>query len=104
MKNTLRTAGYVVGAGLLCAFALLALRGPQGVTALNEKRRDIQQLQVKNSDLQRDNQHKRERIERLRSSQAEQEMEIRERLKLVRPNETQFILPDAPKSTSPAVQ
>jgi hypothetical protein len=46
--------------------------------------------------MARENQRRRERIRRLEESRSEQEMEIRKQLKLQRPGETTFILPDAP--------
>jgi cell division protein FtsB len=82
---------------VLGVVALIALRGPQGFHTLAEKRSEIRQLQEQNADLSREIERKKNRIQRLRNSQAEQELEIRERLKLMRPGETQFILPDRPK-------
>ena len=76
------------------AYALVAFRGPNGVPALMEKRRQITVLQEQNATLAADNQRKRERIEKLDKDRAVQELEIRKRLKLLRPGETQFILPD----------
>jgi cell division protein FtsB len=75
------------------------LRGPQGIEALLEKRREIRQLQEQNAGMVRENKRRRERITRLEESRSEQEMEIRKQLKLVRPGETTFILPDAPKDS-----
>jgi cell division protein FtsB len=83
---------------MIAVCALIALRGPQGVPALMEKRKEIRLLQEQNADLQKDNERKRERIVRLNYSQAEQELEIRNRLKLLRKGETSFILPDQPKA------
>lgn len=67
-----------------------------------EKYREIRTLEAQNAAAVVENQRRRERIERLRSNTSEQEMEIRKQLKLLRPGETTFILPDAPKSSSPA--
>jgi len=83
------------------AYGWIALRGPQGIQALIEKRREIRELQEQNASMARENERRRERIKRLESSTSEQEMEIRKQLKLLRPGETTFILPDAPKSTPP---
>ena len=41
--------------------------------------------------------YKKERIERLKNDPKEQELEIRRRLKLLRPGETSFILPEGQK-------
>jgi len=83
------------------AYAWIAVRGPQGLQALLEKRREIQQLQEQNAALTREIEHRRDRIRRLEESTSEQEMEIRKQLKLLRPGETTFILPDAPKEADP---
>jgi cell division protein FtsB len=92
----------LIGCAVLVAYAATALRGPQGVQALIEKYREIRGLEARNAAAVAENQRRRERIERLRSNASEQEMEIRKQLKLLRPGETTFILPDAPKSSAPA--
>lgn len=78
----------------LGAYATLMLRGPQGLSALSEKHRQIQSIEEQNADLQRDIESKKARIDRLKHDSAAQELEIRKRLKLQRPGETQFVLPD----------
>ena len=50
-----------------------------------------------NEDPAAEIERRRERIERLSHNSTEQEMEIRKQLKLLRPGETTFLLPDAPK-------
>jgi cell division protein FtsB len=94
MNLLLRKAGVLVICAAAFAYALVAFRGPNGVPALMEKRRQITVLQEQNATLAADNQRKRERIEKLDKDRAVQELEIRKRLKLLRPGETQFILPD----------
>ena len=94
MKPWLRTASYLVALALLGAYGVVALRGPQGVRALLTKQQEIRLLQEQNANLVREIEYKRKRIERLRNSPSEQEMEIRRQLKLLRPGETQFIIPD----------
>jgi hypothetical protein len=64
---------------------------------LLEKRQEIRLWQERNAALDRDNQLRRERLRRLEESPSEQELEIRKQLKLLRPGETTFILPEAPK-------
>ena len=46
------------------------------------------------------NDSRRDRIKKLESSPSEQELEIRKKLKLLRPGETSFILPEQPKQPS----
>jgi cell division protein FtsB len=102
MKSLLSRSGFVVLFAIIGALAAVVLRGPNGIPALVEKRKEIQTLQEMNASLAADNERKRTRIERLKHSRAEQELEIRERLKLLRPGETQLILPEQPKTETPA--
>ena len=98
MKNAVRRTVFLLVAGLIGVYGYLALRGPQGIPALREKWREIRTLQEDNANLQRDNQYRRERIKKLEENPSAQELEIRKKLKLVRPGETSFILPDQPKA------
>lgn len=77
---------------LAVVYAFFTLRGPRGVPAWLEKRQEIRTLETGNSELARENRLKRDRIEKLLSSEADQELEIRKRLKLVKPNEKVYIL------------
>lgn len=100
MHRIKRGAGriaYLVGFALIGAYALIALKGPQGIPALLAKHREIRQLEEQNAAMAHENQLRRERIERLKNSPSEQDMVIRKQLKLQKQGETTFILPDAPK-------
>ena len=101
MGTWFRRFGIVAALATVGAYAFIALRGPQGMPALMEKRRHIQELEEQNANLEREIQRKRERIERLKNSPSEQEMEIRKQLKLLRPGETSFILPPDAKQAHP---
>lgn len=101
-QRSVRRLGYIIALGLVAAYGWVALRGPQGVPALLEKHREIRELQDQNAATARENEKRREHIRRLKESQSEQDMEIRRQLKLVRPGETTFILPDQPKEKAPA--
>ncbi|MCX6620068.1 MAG: septum formation initiator family protein [Acidobacteria bacterium] len=97
-KAAARKIGVLLVAVFAAGFVITTLRGPQGIPALMEKRREIQELQEKNANLMQEIQMKRDRLKRLRDSEAEQEEEIRKRLKLLRPGETSFILPEGTKA------
>src|SRR6266446_248334 len=99
-QRTAKRAGYLLAIAAVVAYGWMALRGPQGIQALIEKRREIRQLQERNAAQARENERRRERIRRLGESRSEQEMEIRKQLKMIRPGETTFILPDGPKDAS----
>jgi cell division protein FtsB len=51
-------------------------------------------MEKRNAALARELETRRDRITRLKESQSEQELEIRQRLKLVKPGERVFILQD----------
>jgi cell division protein FtsB len=100
MKLWLRRAIWAACLIGVSACAVIALRGPQGIPALLEKRREMRALMERNEELRRDLERRRDRIRKLNDSQAEQEMEIRKKLKLLKPGETTFILPEAPKDAA----
>ena len=79
------------------AYGAHSLQGPNGVGALAAKRQQIRQLEKQNADLAREIEQKRNRIRRLEQSPAVQELEIRQRLKVVAPDEKVYILPDERK-------
>jgi cell division protein FtsB len=83
---------YVVAFLVVAAYAIFTLRGPTGVPGLMEKRRQIELLEKRNTALARENDRKREHIQRLSNNPSEQELEIRQRLKLVQPDEKVYIL------------
>ena len=91
-----RASFSLVVIGIILA-GLFALRGPQGVQALLARHREIRRLEEENAAQMLENQRRKARIDRLEHNTAEQEMEIRKQLKLLRPGETTFILPDAPR-------
>ena len=104
MRSSVAKVGYAVAVLVAAGYALVTLRGPQGIPALVQKQKQIQVLEKENAGLMREIETRRERIKRLREDESEQELEIRQRLKLVRPGEKVFILQDPVASKSPAAQ
>jgi cell division protein FtsB len=97
-----RRTGYMAVLALMLVYGLVALRGPQGIPALLDKRREARQLEEQNAAMAVEIERRKDRIQRLEQNTTEQEMEIRKQLKLLRPGETTFILPDGPKSGAAA--
>ena len=87
--------GYAVAVLVAASYAFVTLRG--GIPALIQKQGEIRTLEKQNADLAREIEFRRERIQRLREDESEQELEIRQRLKLVRPGEKVFILQEPVK-------
>jgi len=75
----------------MAGYAFVTLTGPHGIRALQEKQRVIREMQKHNADDAKHNERMRERNQRLEASPADQELEIRNQLKMVRPDEKVFI-------------
>lgn len=82
----LAAAAALIGLG---AYAAIMLGGPQGVSALVEKRQEIRKLEDQNATLARDIEAKKQRIERLKNDPMTQELEL-EKLGLLHKKDTQF--------------
>jgi cell division protein FtsB len=97
VHHLIRRVAVLIVFVLVGVYGYLSLRGPQGVPALMDKWREIRRLEEQNASLQRENDYRRDRIKKLQDSPSEQELEIRKQLKLLRPGETSFILPEQPR-------
>jgi len=91
MKVPFARIAYLLVFLSAASYAFVALHGPKGVPALLERQRQIRQIEQQNADLAKEIERKRAHIKRLENSPAEQELEIRDRLKLIRPGEKVFI-------------
>src|SRR6476659_8259942 len=92
MKASFPGFAYVIAILLVSTYAFVALRGPQGLSAVAQKRAQIRELEKRNASLALEIERKRAHIRRLNENPAEQELEIRERLKLMHPNEKVYII------------
>jgi cell division protein FtsB len=102
MKSSFTRFAGAAAVLLLAGYAFVALQGPQGIPGLMEKRRLIREYEKKNADKAREIEEQRARIGRFSdSSPSGQELQIRQRLKLVKPGEKVFILQDAPPPPTP---
>ncbi len=101
MDSLARRLSFTIAFILLGVYGYLTLSGPQGIPALSAKRREIRQLEEENANLTRENDSKRVRLDNLRLKPSEQDLEIRKKLKMLRKNETEFILPNSPSSVKP---
>jgi cell division protein FtsB len=92
MKAPAARFAYVVALLALASYAVFALRGPRGIGPLMEKRSEIRQLEDRNAAIAREIERKKEHLKRLNENTSEQELEIRDRFKLVRPDEKIYII------------
>ena len=102
MKSSAAKLGYAVAVLVAASYAFVTLRG--GIPALIQKQGEIRSLEKQNADLAREIEFRRERIQRLREDESEQELEIRQRLKLVRPGEKVFILQEPVAQKNPGAR
>ena len=101
LKSSARKLGYAVAILIVATYAFFTLRGPQGIPALIQKQHEVRELEKENGELAREIESRRDRIQRLRDDESEQELEIRQRLKLVRPGEKVFILQEPVSDKKP---
>lgn len=100
IQTAKRHKTFLVTASMAFAMGWAIYNGSHGYRELMEKRQQIREMQEQNVDLQKENEKRRERIERLSGNSSEQDMELR-KLNLVKPGETIFILRDGTKASSP---
>jgi cell division protein FtsB len=100
MKTPIARTVFAVAMLAVCAYAFMSLSGPNGLHALSEKKQQIRQAEKHNAELAREIERTREHIKRLEQSPAEQELEIRDRLKLVHPTDKVYVIGD-PAQTPP---
>jgi hypothetical protein len=101
MHKVTHKLGWIVGAVVLVC-GLSALRGTQGLSGPFELFRQIRELQKQNRDLELEIAGKQERLRRLDGSESENELEVKRRLKYLKPGERQMVLPTTP--AAPAQQ
>jgi len=90
MKAPLTRAAYVIVFLTVVTYVFFAF--PKGMHAWQEKQRQIQELEKRNAVAAQEVERKKEHIKRLTDNPAEQELEIRRRLKLAHPDEKIYIL------------
>ena len=91
----------IVAVLLVSAFALVCLIGPTGLTAYLDKRKEISTLRSRKAALEREVSDLSKENRGLDVQTSEQELQIRRRLKLIKPKEKLFIFDQQPGQRSP---
>jgi len=96
MQASLNRFVYVVVFLVAVGYAFFAF--PRGMHAWQDKQRQIQDMEKRNDGLAKQVERQKEYIILLKNNPAAQELEIRKRLKLLHPEEKQYITgdPEAP--------
>jgi len=95
MKAPLTRFAYAIVFLVVVTYAFFAY--PKGMHAWQDKQRQIQEMEKRNTVLAQEVEHKKEHVGRLKNNPAEQELEIRKRLKLLRPDEKSYIVGEESK-------
>ncbi len=93
-----RPAGTVVAVALTLAFAWSVINGRHGLSFWYQQRTEDKRLGREIQDLQQENAHLRNHIERLKSDPSAIEHEAREKLHYAKPGEVIYTLPSEPKA------
>ena len=88
-RSYLRPIAALATLAALAAYAVIMLRGPQGLSVLSEKQKQIRALQEENANLAHEVEVRKEHIKRLETDRATQELEL-EKLGFLHRNDTQF--------------
>jgi cell division protein FtsB len=91
MRTRLKRWAFGIAFVGVMLYAFVTLTGPRGVKALMDKRLLIEEMQKRNAIEAQRIERIKEHIDRIEKNPAEQELEIRDRLKLVHPDEKVFI-------------
>jgi cell division protein FtsB len=93
-----RPAGTMVALALTLAFAWSVINGRHGLSFWYQQRTEDKRLNREIQDLERENAHLRDHIERLKSDPGAIEHEAREKLHYAKPGEVIYTLPAEPKT------
>jgi cell division protein FtsB len=91
MKAPFGRTAYIVVFLMATTYAVATLGGARGIPAVRARQKQIERLEDRNAELAREIERKREHIRRLKNDASEQELEIRDRFKLVHPGDTVFV-------------
>ena len=90
MLRFLRPLAVLAALAGLAAYATIMLRGPHGLSALEEKHRQIRTLEEQNAALAHAIDAKKQRIERLKTDPSLQQVVVHDRLGKMHPGDTDF--------------
>jgi cell division protein FtsB len=102
MRAPLTRFAYVLVLLAVVSYAFTTLCGPRGISAWLEKERQIQSLEKRNSDLNRENERVRDRIDRLTNDPTTQGRAAQERLNYVDKNDKVYVTGDPAPAPAPA--
>ncbi len=100
-QHAWRPAGTVVAVALALLFGWGVVNGKHGLSAWEQQRAQDKQLRQQIQDLEQENAHLRDHVQRLKSDPDSIEHEAREHLHYARPGEVIYTLPPPPQIQTP---
>ena len=97
-QHAWRPAGTMVAVALALAFGWSVVNGKHGLSAWHQQRTEEKQLQKEIQDLQQENTHLRDHVQRLKSDPHAIEFEAREKLHYAKPGEVIYTFPAQPQT------
>lgn len=98
MLRLLRQLGVVAAIVIGGVYAFMALRGPNGIPHILEKRDELRKMQMENEKLRQEIKRREEYLQKLSESPELRDKEIRERTNKQKADETTIYLAD-PEAT-----
>jgi len=102
-RSILRPIAALAALAGLAAYATIMLRGPQGLTALEEKHRQIRALEEQNATIRRNIEAKKRRVESLTNDPSAQATAVEKEQRKLRRDQTRFDMPGQ-RITPPTVE
>ncbi len=97
-QSVWRPAGTIVAVALILLFGWGVVNGKHGLSAWQQQRVKDQELRHDIQDLQQENAHLREHVDRLKTDSNAIEHEAREQLHYAKPGEVIYTLPAEPQT------
>ena len=92
-RSILRPLAAIAALAGLAAYATIMLRGPQGISALEEKHRQIRALEEQNATMIRNIEARKRRIESLTNDPSAQATAVEKEQRKLRRDQTRFDTP-----------
>lgn len=96
MSFLLRQLGFVAATAVACFYLFIALKGPNGLPTMLEKRQQLERMREENDALKREIQRRKAVIDQLQSSDEARKRAVREGTRRAMPGEVTVYLSDPP--------
>lgn len=101
MSPLVRHLGFLAAAALACFYVIVLWKGPQGIPAMMQMRKDVLEQEAQNRKLRERLEHSKRRIRALENDPLEREKAVREGTNKQRPGETTIYLSDPDPGAPP---